>query len=380
MVLNQIQENVYCNSDTYDRIYDKSILETNIAPLSVWADTTLIQPNIAFFSKLLKVNVSQHHNQIPLQNQYDESGEQNRRGLDVTVDNRPHFNLVISQIVYRYKFNFHSPGKRYTQGMTETINNTLCKCIRVLNNHVYVFRTCYQNLFHFTFHPPTPTLPKEHKIKGAFHLKMDSFAAVPPHVVPYRPFLVDPRKPTLGSRTHFLPWNAFPSTDGYFTTTVVPGMLEISSFLQENPAVTVVYTVRGQTVHYLEDIVRPIYDKIVTDVLDPLAAGLRTHDVPAAVKYDPAHPTIPCHHKGTSLRTLKKRPKHERTLRQQGRELWMGGRHRHKRWSKNRARTHKNRRGVILYFPWAGGLSRSKRWDGARACTWFAPFSPSWTS
>ena len=346
MPLNQIEENVYCNSEAYTNIYDKTYLETQMQTLSSWVNHTIIHPNIYFFSNMLKINVVSS-NRIPPQYQYHDVDEQNRRGLQVNVRKRTRKNkpYVIFSLTYQYIFDYQSSTKNYVRGNKETINNVVCECMQYLGNDMYIFQTDIIHLFHFTFHPPTPTLPKEHKIKGAFHLKMDSFSAVPPHVVPYRPFLVDPRKPTLGSRTHFLPWNAFPGTDGYFTTTVVPGMMEISSFLQENPAVPVVYSVRGQTVHYLEDIVRPIYDKIVTDVLDPLAAGLRTHDVPAAVKYDPAHPTIPCHHKGTSLRTLKKRPKHERTLRQQGRELWMGGRHRHKRWSKNRARTHKNRRG-----------------------------------
>jgi len=334
MTLNQIQENVYCNSDSYDRIYDKSILETNIVPLSVWADTNHIQPNLDFFSKLLKVNITQHHNQIPLQNQYNESGEQNRRGLDITVDNRPKSNLVICQFVYRYKFNYHSPGKKYTQGITEFINNSLCKCIRVVSNNMYVFRTCYQNAFHFTFHSPNPTLPKQLKTKGAFHLIVDSFAAEPPHIMPYRPFLVDPRTSVPDTRSHFLTWDDFPGTDGYFTSTVVPGMEELSSFVRENPVVPVVHTVRGQPVHYLEDIVKPIYDKLVTDVLDPLVATLPWEAIPAAVKYDPAHALVPCRGKGVHLRTLKTHAKHERTLHHQGRDLWMGGRRRTKKVTK----------------------------------------------
>jgi hypothetical protein len=322
--LNQLQENVYCNSESYNAIYDKSVLDAHMVPLSRWITTTFIQPYLVFFSKLLQVSYARYN--IPLQYQYHESGEQNRRGLELSVNLPSKTNLVIIEVIYRYIFDHHSPSKSYIIGDTETINSTRCNCIHAQqSNHVYTFRTKYKKAFHFTFHSPNPSLSSHQKTKGAFHLKIDSFITVPPHVVPYRPFLVYPGKPAIGSRTHFLPWNDFPSTDGYFTTTIVPGMLEISSFLRENPAIPVVYTVRGQSVHYLEDIVRPIYDKIVTDVLNPLVAVLPIHGVPAAVKYDPAHPTIPCHHKGTSLRTLKSRPKHQQTLRQRGRDLWLGG-------------------------------------------------------
>ena len=196
------------------------------------------------------------------------------------------------------------------------------------SSHIYTFRTKYKKMFHFTFHSPAPTLPKQLKIKGAFHLNIDSFGAEPPHVVPYRPFLVDPR---TGTRSHFLTWDAFPGADGYFTTTVVPGMEELSSFVQENPTITVVHTVRGQRVNYLEDIVKPIYDKLVTDVLNPLVAGIPWEAIPTAVKYEPAYALIPCRGKGVHLRTLKTHAKQERTLRQQGRELWMGGRRRTKK-------------------------------------------------
>ena len=86
--------------------------------------------------------------------------------------------------------------------------------------------------------------------------------------------------------------------------------------------------------HYLEDIVKPIYDKMVTDVLDPLVATLPWEAIPAAVKYDPAHALVPCRGKGVHLRTLKTHAKHERTLRQQGRDMWMGGRRRTKKGTK----------------------------------------------
>ena len=324
MALNQIEENVYCNSDAYDIIYNKPQLDNYMTYLAGWVYHTILRPNISFFSKLLKISIAEYN--IPSQYQYSHLGEQNRRKLNIMCRQpNPRNHLVILPITYFYIFDYHSPRKNYIIGNVEIINNHDCECIQILGNNQYCFRTYDINIFHFTFHPPAPMLPKKHKRKGAFHLKIDSFITVPPHVVPYRPFLVDPGKPAIGSRTHFLPWNDFPSTDGYFTTTIVPGMLEISSFLRENPAIPVVYTVRGQSVHYLEDIVRPIYDKIVTDVLNPLVAVLPIHGVPAAVKYDPAHPTIPCHHKGTSLRTLKSRPKHQQTLRQRGRDLWLGG-------------------------------------------------------
>jgi len=324
--MNQIQENVYCNSDAYNVIYDKSVLDTRILPLSNWITTTHLPSYVIFFSKLLKVSYAKYN--IPLQYQYHESGEQNRRELEINVHLPSRTNLVIIEVIYRYVFDYHSPSKKYSIGDTENINNTHCKCIHMQqSSHIYTFRTKYKKMFHFTFHSPAPKLPKGLKTKGAFHLNIDSFAADPPHVVPYRPFLVDPRASVPGTRTHFLSWDAFTSTDGYFTSTMITGMDELSSFVHENPAVPLVHTVRGQPVHYLEDIMKPIYDKVVTDVLDPLVTGLPGYAVPAAVKYDPLHSTVACHR----MRTLKTHSKQERTLRQQGRDMWMGGRRRTKK-------------------------------------------------
>jgi len=333
MSYNQIDENVYCNSDAYDQIYDKTVLDAQMLSLSGWFSTHILQPNIVFFSKLLRVNRST--NNIPLRYQYHHLGEQNRRELKLSVRVPNRNNLVLFSLTYTYQFDYHSPGKKYAIGDTVIINRSECTCIRdQLPNHMYIFITKRRNAFHFTFHPPAPTLPKQLKTKGAFHLNIDSFADDPPHVVPYRPFLVDPRTSVPDTRTHFLSWDAFTSTDGYFTSTVVPGMEELSSFVRENPAVPVVHTARGHSVHYLEDIVKPIYDKLVTDVLNPLVATLPWEAIPAAVKYDPAYPLVPCRGKGVHLRTLKTHAKQERTLRHQGRDLWMGGHRRTKKCTK----------------------------------------------
>ena len=328
MSLNQIEENLYCNSESYNPTYDKNYLETRLQTINSWVNGSIIQPNLHFFSNMLKINIVSS-NRIPPHYQYHDRDERSRRGLQISVRWQPRKNkpYVIFSITYQYRFDYHSPGKHYMRANKETINNRLCECIQDLGNDMYIFQADSINLFHFTFHSPAPKLPKELKIKGAFHLNIDSFAAEPPHIVPYRPFLVDPRTSVPGTRTHFLTWDAFPGTDGYFTSTMITGMEELSSFVRENPTITMVHTVRGQPVHYLEDIVKPIYDKVVTDVLDPLIAGLPGHAVPAAVKYDPLHSTVACHR----MRTLKIHAKQERTLRQQGRDMWMGGRRRTKK-------------------------------------------------
>ena len=304
MSLNQVEENTYCNSDAYNQVYDKSRLDNHMISLTGWVYHTILRPNASFFSKLLKISMAEYN--IPMQYQYHESGEQNRRKLQISCRQpTPRSNLVILPVTYTYIFDYHSPRKHYVIHHIEIINDHQCECIQILGNNWYCFRTFAINIFHFTFHPTAPTLPKQLKTKGAFHLNIDSFAADPPHVVPYRPFIVDPRASVPGTRTHFLTWDAFPGTDGYFTSTVVPGMEELSSFVRENPAVPLVYTVRGQSVHYLEDIVKPIYDKVVTDVLDPLVAALPWEAIPAAVKYDPAYFLVPCRGKGVPLTYLE---------------------------------------------------------------------------
>jgi hypothetical protein len=233
--------------------------------------------------------------------QYTILGEINRRSLQFTSDvlYRKDINNIINPeyimltFSYRYEFDVHSPTKVYKIDDSETINNKKCKCIddSNRNQHIYTFKTNFYTLFHFSFHIPN-TNNKKFKFRGAFHVWVDYLQEN--GVVPYRPFIIDPRQTAMPHQ--FVLWDNINTIlkDFFTTSNTSIDLSEIAPFLLKHPGKVVDYTTsRGRTVNFIDTILKPIYDKIVVDILNPLlAASTITIQVPVAVQYDPSNTAI----------------------------------------------------------------------------------------
>jgi hypothetical protein len=256
-------------------------------------DTTYIQPNILFFSKLLRIHTQSI---VPATYQYHANREINQRDLELQFFPGPEQNYSIMAVEYRYVFDYYSPKTIYTEYQTAIINGKLCECKRVYGNGYYIFRTIYerQSLFHFTFHEPTPLIPKRQKFKGAFHLIVDSMEVN--RRVPYRPFIIGPAETFYV----FQDFNVGGQLINLFTT---PNPIfqtdEITPFVTQlqhtTPVQNLIQRVNRKRIHYLDDIIGPIYDKIANDMLTPMSRlFMGGVTVPIPVQYNPLHQWVNC--------------------------------------------------------------------------------------
>jgi hypothetical protein len=193
-------------------------------------------------------------------------------------------------------FDYYSQKTTFYDGQHVVINGKLCECMRLLRNNHYMFRSIYkrQSLFHFTFHEPTQLIPKRQKYKGAFHLIVDSMEVN--RRVPYRPFVIGPDETFYV----FQDFNVGGQLINLFTN---PNPIfhsdEITPFVTQlqhtAPVQNLIQTVNGKRIHYLNDIIGPIYDKIANDMLKPMARLLMAgEDVPIPVQYNPLHQWVNC--------------------------------------------------------------------------------------
>ena len=125
-----------------------------------------------------------------------------------------------------------------------------------------------------------------------------TFPTAPPvPSVPYRPFIADPRPPPT-SYPRFFTYNELdsPLLNNMFTTDDLSlNMTEIKPFLLENPTMNLSHDVNGIQVNYWTDIVKPVYDMMVEDVLNPLLQSYTSTQLvlPNAVLYVPNVPNLP---------------------------------------------------------------------------------------
>jgi len=337
--LNQVSENIYCNSESYNNIYNKQLLLNktthNIVPL----ENQFILPNLQFFSKLLKININSVN---ALQDQYHDYniGEINRRDLNVIIRSvhRPEKDYIIFAVEYEYKFEYYSESK-YKIGDPYKINNKSCRCFDKLHNNIYLFSSKRDNsLFHFTFHTPNKN-DSDRKFKGAFHLMFDSLKR--DKIVPYRPFIIDPRKTTVPKR--FITWDTFDSSMNNFFTTrntmpereTIP-VNEITTFLTRYPHTKLTYSNgTGSDIHYIKDIIKPMYDRVVIDILNPIPTiPTMITNVPAAVEYKMTKPTVKCD--DLKLIGADNTVWTRHTGNKSGRKVIYGGKHRRKTLRKPR--------------------------------------------
>lgn len=332
MIRNQIFQNVYCNSASYDRIYNKNRIMTRLHQTKGSVENNHILPNMQFFSNMLRINVG---SVTAPRNRYNSPNniEIDRRGLSISM--KPIYiggnDYVLFKAMYEYIFDFHSTAKRYSINENETINNKKCRCINVLQNGIYTFQNENNPIFHFSFHSPS-TIPNDDKVRGAFHIKIDTMRNG--SIIPYRPFILDPRKSVVPKR--FITWDTFDlSMNDFFTTNKAHlGVNDINLFVRRNPHIIVSYPngPDGRNVHYINDIIKPIYDQIITDMLNPVVRNnpLIT-SVPAAVEYKHGANQVECE----DLIQIGINTSHWTTLTQNNRRIILGG---------NRRKTAKKRR------------------------------------
>jgi len=278
---NQIHENVYCNSESYNGVYDNKLLLNKIKQMKSFIKDRFIRPNMQFYSNMLRINTGLVN---PISQQYNVDGEMDRRNLEIIVKVQHYTteNYILFSIEYKYLFNYLS-NTVCTPGIDYYINNNKCRFANNLQNNIYTFKTDSTNVFHFTFHSPNNKTPKE-KSKGAFHLKIDSL--MHGGTIPYRPFIVDPRRSVVPKQ--FITWDMFDgSMNSFFAINAgVYRISDISSFLLQYPMQLSFPNTPTQNIHYINNIIKPLYDKIVVDILNPIPTIPTTITrVPPAIEY-----------------------------------------------------------------------------------------------
>ena len=267
------------------------MFDTELLTISTWINNDILHDTMYFFSKMLHIHLEK--NVANVADQCTINSENNRRNLIISTCSGMALDYSILHIKYRYFFEYYSHRKRYVRNDIITINNNKCRCIKVNLNGWYTFSAYDITIFHFTFHKPSHDLyptDKYLKSKGGFHIKIDSM--IRNKIIPFRPFIVQPDY-------CFCLFNQFdPSLlDIYTTRNMNVNIHEITPFLLHNTDIQMIYPndISGTTIHYLDNIIQPIYDKIVTDLLNPIAStGMVGVRVPIAEPYVSTRRIIHC--------------------------------------------------------------------------------------
>ena len=321
MSWNQVFENIFCNSESYNHIFERGRIYRDLSNnVEEWVNQVIITPNKYVFSQILEVDLSS--NLLPIR--FNQNRELNRRDLIVTafIDNDEQFTSTSLIVGYTYTFDYHSPKKHFLIGDTPTINKKICMCTDIIANQTYVFKTNNIKVFHFTFHSPNMR-SKNIKYRGAFHTNIDYLSLY--KVTPFRPFTLDPRASSGSPR--FILWEEFePGMNNIFTTdSPVTDVNEIQTFIINSSPELSFQNDHGVNIHIINDIVRPIYNRIVTFILNPLLNDLGGDiTVPAAVTYIPdtdEDSVIDC----SMMKIIRTNPTERNNVLQTGRTILMGG-------------------------------------------------------
>ena len=282
---NQISENIYCNSESYNSIYDQPSLYRHTSSTIIPWVKNLLRTHRSFLEAFLAINTREYN--IPLPDQHTMQYQENRRKLKWTIDFDVRQHQSILSVDYRFIFDYKPRSrKKYHINEDVTIRGIPYICMDVLENNVYVLERRLR-LFHITLHniscdPPT------RKGCGAFHMKVDSMSIdTTRSIMPFRPFIIHPVN--TDAKYEFFKFSDFETrlTD-YFTTDDI--MLQINEF---RPFV-LRYTEMNHT-HYIQTILEPVYDKFVTDILNPLAQlKLANAVIPIPTMYVPNRPVDSC--------------------------------------------------------------------------------------
>jgi hypothetical protein len=284
MSWNQINENILCNSDYYYKINCKnsSLLYIQLQKLNKSFVTGFVSSFGNFFEEYLQINLVNSSS-----NKKNVGVELDRDNLELYCKVRRTQSGAYVNIQYAYIFNYTYtknsvpiPGNYY-----QLDNNRKCIIIGYDNvSKILTLSSERENLFHFSFHEYPSSLTRELRSDGAFHLKIDKmrgfkhsfdFQVISSN---FRPFII-PNLDNLPfpNPIEFALFDDFSTTlNNYYTTSDINVLSnELQLYLLRNVSpngemVVDVVDISGVKISYIYDIIRPIYNKIVVDVLNKL--------------------------------------------------------------------------------------------------------------
>jgi hypothetical protein len=182
---NQLSENIYCNSEAYNVIYDANYIMSTLTAMRP-AVNTLLNNNTIYFSRYLDTHIG-----VPVPgNEVQIPPEFNRLNMRVSsfVAMR-HPGLIIYVIYLKYEFEYYDVSNHYIPGDPYTMHNQNCEYVQYLGKNWHKFVTFPIDMLHFSFHDIAVSLSSRAKSVGSFHLRFDYI-----NMKVFRPFIIHPLK------------------------------------------------------------------------------------------------------------------------------------------------------------------------------------------
>lgn len=299
---NQISENILCNSEYYAEIQKdaSNSLYTNLVNQRLYCKNYIKKYN-PFFQNYLDIYIG---NSLGKNIDY----ELNRRNLIISYNDNNISSGVYSNITYRYTYDYIYTGNVSLLNKGDIFIDVRDKECRIINidvsTNIIKLRTPNENLFHFSFHEPYYITDRQNKWGGLFHMKIDRMRVNKTSIIEqiplnYRPFIVPHVKNSVYTNSSnniimdvsnaFAKFEDFDSGvfDGYYTTKnkrILTNELQVYLLRNKTPigekledAIVFKNPVNGKRkTSYINDVIAPIYNHIVIDVLDPLLHTLQT--------------------------------------------------------------------------------------------------------
>jgi len=234
--------------------------------------------------------------------------ELNRRNLIISYNDNNISSGVYSNITYRYTYDYIYTGNVSLLNKGDIfidVGDKECRIINIdVSTNIIKLRTPNENLFHFSFHEPYYITDRQNKWGGLFHMKIDRMRVNKTSIIEqiplnYRPFIVPHVKNSVYTNSSnniimdvsnaFAKFEDFDSGsfDGYYTTKnkrILTNELQVYLLRNNSPngkqlVDTIVFKnpVNGKRkTSYINDVIAPIYNHIVIEVLDPLLHTLQT--------------------------------------------------------------------------------------------------------
>jgi hypothetical protein len=246
----QISENIYCNSEAYNIIFDSVVVCSGLRQIETQANS-ILQQNLAIFSQFLKVRST------PTGATFTLNGEIDRRDLKVRVNipRTKYDPLQLLVVNYTYIFDVYDTKNTYLPRQIYGIGAHRYECIGPVGRNMYTFKSNNECLWHVSFHAPNTAMTPVEKSVGAFHIRMDTFGTRI-----FRAFIPHP----VGAGAEFYHFHDIDrNMDRYYTSKYpVPPTNEVGNYMSKH------HTLERHNL--LNMVVAPIYDMIVDRVLNPL--------------------------------------------------------------------------------------------------------------
>lgn len=154
---NQISENILCNSEYYNKIYNDSlyhdIRDSHLANLE-----NIIQMNIQLFSDYTNINIE---NTTPVINVGD---EQKRRNLEIFINTTQISSGIFINVTYSYIYDTTIETGRKLGRIYIESSGRRCGVLDYNGDTGNItLRTIPQNIFHFSFHSITSNIRRPQK-------------------------------------------------------------------------------------------------------------------------------------------------------------------------------------------------------------------------